>query len=258
MISVATFTQVINQLLPEPHAGLLNGILFGTKAAIPKDFMDALIATGTLHIVALSGMNITILEQVIGQTLGRVLNTRISSFFTILLIIGFIWFVGLSPSVIRAGIMGSMALIATIFGRQKWSLFFFGVTVAIMLAIHPAWITDLSFQLSAGATLGIILFGSKPTKNVLRDTFFTTLAAQVFTIPLILFTFHRISLISPLTNVLIGWIIQPLTVLGFIVAILGWFYLPLAQPFAWIAWALLQYLITAIEMTAVIPFSSLK
>lgn len=257
-MTVATFTAIINQLLPEPHAGLLNGILFGTKAALSRDLYDALVATGTLHIVALSGMNITILESVIAKTLGYFLNKRITSVLTILLIIGFIWFVGLSPSVIRAGIMGSMALIAVIFGRQTWSIFFFAVTCVIMLLVHPAWIGDLSFQLSAGATLGIILFGPRVQKNVLIDTLYVTLAAQTLTIPITLLTFRRISIISPVTNVLIGWIIQPLTVAGLIVAVLGLIWLPLGQVAAWIAWVFLEYLILAIELTAKLPFSSLN
>lgn len=256
MISVETFTGVINRVLPEPHAGLLNGILFGTKAALSKDLMDALVATGTLHIVALSGMNITILESLIGSTLLPFIGRRWASAATILLIIGFIWFVGPSPSVIRAGIMGSMALIATIFGKQKWSIFFFTLTCAVMLAIHPAWIGDLSFQLSAGATLGIILFGGKK-KSPVEDALRITLAAQVFTIPLIFFTFRRISLISPITNVLIGWLIQPLTALGMATAILGWIFLPFGYVFGWISWVLLEYLILVIQWTAKLPFSSL-
>jgi len=285
MISVATFTAIVNQLLPEPHAGLLNGILFGTKATLSKELTNALVATGTLHIVALSGMNITILESLIGSTLLPVIGKRWASAATIILIIGFIWLVGPSPSVIRAGIMGSMALIATIFGKQRWGLFFFGLTVAVMLIIHPAWIGNLSFQLSALATLGLILFGGNykkkmvdgkqklvmenrnwkldlsflqfPFSEQLISLLKITLAAQVFTIPLIFFTFRRISLISPLTNVLIGWLIQPLTALGLVTAILGWVSLPLGQVAAWAAWVFLQYLITVIELTAKIPFSSL-
>jgi competence protein ComEC len=259
MMSVSTFTGIINQLIPEPHAGLLNGILFGTKATLSKELTDALVATGTLHIVALSGMNITILESLIGSTLLPFIGKRWASAATILLIIGFILFVGPSPSVIRAGIMGSMALIATIYGKQKWGLFSFGLTAAVMLVIHPAWIGDLSFQLSALATLGLILFGSKKEKsNFIIDDLRVTLAAQTFTIPLIFFTFRRISLISPLTNVLIGWLIQPLTALGLVTAIVGWAWLPLGQVAAWAAWICLQYLITVIEWTAKIPFSSLS
>ena len=292
-MTVADFTGVINQLLPEPHAGLLNGILFGVKATIAKDLSQALIKTGTLHIIALSGMNITILSDLVSITLLRFVSRRIASLLTIAIIIGFILFVGISPSVIRAGIMGSITLIAIIFGRQAWSLLTWIVAVAVMLLIKPIWLGDISFQLSALATLGIILFGKKSTSqkfaaeisrvggisaasnaqnfspsprlrffsflwHIVEDDLRVTLAAQLFTVPLILFTFHQISFISPLSNILIGWIIQPLTVLGFFTTIAGWVWLPLGQVIAWVTWVPLQYVLTMISLTSRIPFGSLS
>ena len=273
MFSVAACTYVLNRLLPEPHAGLLGGILFGTKAAISKELYDALVTTGTLHIVALSGMNITILESLVAATLLPVLGRRAAGVVTILVIISFVWFVGPSASVVRAAVMGSMALLAVVFGKQTWSIFSFLLTAGVMLLFKPAWIGDLSFQLSALATLGIILFGPTQVeimpsvqpktsgvhlfRTVMLEDLSLTLAAQVFTVPLILYTFHRISLVSPLTNILIGWLIQPLTALGLFTVIIGLVWLPLAQPLAWVAWVFLEYLILAIELTAKIPFASL-
>jgi competence protein ComEC len=264
MITVATFTSVINQVLPEPHAGLLAGILFGTRATLSADFLDALTTTGTLHIIALSGMNISILADLSILTLLRFVSRRIASLFTILIISGFVWFVGASPSVVRAAIMGSLTLFAVLSGRQNWSIFCYFLTISVMLLVKPDWIGSLSFQLSALATLGIILFGGKsavPSKNFIKsfidDSLRVTLAAQVFTIPLILFTFRRISLVSPLTNILIGWTIAPVTALGMITAILGWIFLPLGYVFAWVSWVLLEYLILVVQWTAKMPFSSL-
>ncbi|MBI3577369.1 ComEC/Rec2 family competence protein [Candidatus Gottesmanbacteria bacterium] len=330
--TIATFTSVINQLLPEPHAGLLAGISFGTKATLSKVLVNDLIKTGTLHIVALSGMNITIVSSVVSLTLLRLVSRRITSLLTIGMIIGFIWFVGISPSVIRAAIMGILSLLAVIFGRQSWPLFAWILAVSSMLLLNPQWIGDLSFQLSALATLGIILFGSslnrggaevdvtfmeasaKPLslksffsignwrgalqnahlpapplkaigenqgasaknassepkqvlafilssglaslKNLLADDLRVTLAAQVFTIPIILLNFHRISLVSPLSNVAIGWTIGPLTIAGWVVAALGTIWLPLGQVVAWMAWVPLQYLLTVVAWTAKIPFAS--
>ncbi len=248
MITVQTFVTVINRLLPEPHAGLLNGILFGTKAALSKDLYNALVASGTLHIVALSGMNITILEDIIGKTLLPLVGRRMAAIASIAIIIAFVLFVGPSPSIVRAALMGSMALIATIFGRKNWSLWSFFLTAGIMLLVRPGWISELSFQLSAGATLGIILFGRKQ-KNIFLDNLQTTLSAQVFTIPIIFLVFHRISFVSPLTNLLIGWIIQPITALGLILIVVPF------PPLSWIAWAMLEYLIVVIEITAKIPMS---
>ncbi|MCX6791608.1 MAG: ComEC/Rec2 family competence protein [Candidatus Gottesmanbacteria bacterium] len=264
MVTVSTFTSVINQVLPEPHAGLLAGILFGTKATLSKDFLDALTTTGTLHIIALSGMNISILADLSILTLLRFVSRRIASLLTVLIIIGFVWFVGASPSVVRAAIMGSLTLFAVLLGRPTWSIFSFVLTVSIMLIVKPSWIGDLSFQLSALATLGIILFGGKsavPSKNFVKafieDSLRVTLSAQVFTIPLILFVFRRISLVSPLTNILIGWVIAPVTALGMASAILGWIWLPLGYVFGWISWVLLEYLILMVQWTAKLPFSSL-
>ncbi len=311
-MTVADFTAVVNGILPEPHAGLLNGIIFGTKATISKDLYDALVQTGTLHIIALSGMNITILTNLVGITLLRFVSRRIASLLTIIIIIGFILFVGVSASVVRAGIMGSLALLAVVFGRQTWSLLFLILAACGMLLVNPTWIADIGFQLSVFATLGIILFGKKITKAgpaglalrsqknlgpssvsltldhsrgalkkvnpdqifslpaqylpksvfvflwpLIEDDLRVTLAAQTFTIPLILFHFHRISLISPLTNILIGWTIAPITMLGLAASVLGRIWMPLGLVIGWVVWVPLQYMLLAIWITSTIPFASL-
>lgn len=284
-MSVYTFTTIINQILPEPHAGLLSGILFGTKAALSKDLTNALITTGTLHIVALSGQNISILTGFVNATLLHVVNKRIASLCSIFIILGFVWFVGPSPSVNRAAIMGTLSLLAIVLGRQQWSLLFFFMTVVTMLLFNFSLIGDISFQLSAGATLGILLYGGKkpivkkvktedelvsieqPNKkkwsavlmvwSYIEDGLRVTLSAQLFTIPIIFFTFGRLSLISPLSNVLIGWTIPIIMEMGFIAVILGWMWIPLGQIFGWILWVLLDYLIIMIDLTSRIPFASI-
>jgi len=292
MFSVDTFTTIINQLLSEPHAGLLSGMLFGVQATLDEKLFDALVTTGTLHIVALSGMNISIITSLTATLLLRLVSKRLTSLLTIIIIIGFILFVGPSPSVIRAGIMGSIGLLAIVFGRQLWSLLSLILAVGMMLLLHPLWLGDLSFQLSALATLGIVLFGGKKNEisksanttnkqmnelkiqsfgiftnsfadlficrfvDLIKDDLRITLAAQVFTVPLIFWYFHRISLISPLTNVLIGWTIALITVLGFGTVIAGWIWLPLGYIFAWPAWVLLEYLVRVVMLTSMIPAAS--
>jgi len=316
MPTVSTFTSLISQLLPEPHAGLLSGILFGVKQTLDPELKAALIRTGTLHIVALSGMNITILTQIIAVSLERCIGRRWASVLVIPLIIGFIWFVGPSPSVIRAGIMGGITLVGTFFGKPVLGLWSWGIAVALMLIVKPLWITDLSFQLSVLASLGMILFGrdeeirrckddktSRPEDNktipfpelkkpqfrewnskeseqeyanenrqpavdFLRSTTYnlrstlsrdlsTTLSAQVFTTPLLFFTFGRLSLISPLTNVLIVWTLPTLTVIGLLLVVCGVLFQPLGQVVAWVCWLFLEYIIRVILWTAKIPGGSI-
>ncbi len=264
-MSVASLTQVLQTLLPEPHAGLLAGILFGTKATLSRELVQAFITTGTIHVVALSGMNISILAGVVSSSLLWLFSRRTVSLLTIILIAWFVWFVGFSPSVVRAAIMGNLSLIAVIFGRQNWALLSLILAVSIMLLLNPLWITDLGFQLSALATLGIILFGAKSQAKkkplligLVSDELRITLAAQALTIPLIFFHFHRVSVISPVTNLLIGWTMAPIMILGWIAAALGSLFQPLGQLVAYPTWALLQFVIFAVEVTSKIPLASIE
>lgn len=258
--TVSGLTHVVNQLLPEPHAGLMVGLLFGTKASLSHDFYDALVITGTLHIIALSGMNVSIIMDMIANSLQWRVGKRGASLISVAVIVWFVWFVGPSSTIVRAAIMGTISLLAVIFGRQYWALLSWILAVGIMLLLNFHWIGEVSFQLSALATLGIILFGGKKNERgflaLIKDNLHLTLAAQAFTIPLILFHFHRISFISPLANLAIGWAVAPLTILGWATAVAGWVLLPLGQVFAWVAWVLLEYMIRVIYLVSTIPMAS--
>jgi competence protein ComEC len=138
----------------------------------------------------------------------------------------------------------------------------------------------VSFQLSALATLGIILFGSKKQSDgqslphaplgipksspltffwsLIEEDLRISLAAQVFTIPIFLFHFHRISLISPVANVAIAPTIAPLTILGWITAGLGVLWLPLVVIISWVDWLLLQYLLIIVTVSSHIPYASIQ
>ncbi len=266
-MTVSDVTGIIHELLPEPQSGLLAGMIFGIKSDLNEGLYEALIATGTLHIVALSGMNISILIAFTNALLLVVLNRPIANLVSCGIIIGFVGFVGPSPSIIRAAIMGFLSLLAVNVGRQYSVLLAWCITVIVMLAVQPALIADLSFQLSVMATLGIILFGAAPTgvypasvaqkiRHTIEADLRVTLAAQAFTIPIILFAFGRISLVSPLSNLLIGWLIAPSMALGLVLVAVGSIVLPAAYPVAWIVWVPLSAIIWVIEFTGRLPFAS--
>ena len=267
--TLESFTHIINQLLPEPHASLLAGMLFGIKRSMPNEFYQALITTGTLHVIALSGTNIVLLMRLVAALTLGVASRRVSSLLTVLFIILFILFVGPSPSVVRAGLMGSLTLFAVYFGRRNWSLLSLFVASLIMFLIRPDWIYSLSFQLSFGATLGIILFGGQNNVSVYSSFYTTlkrsliadlrlTLAAQVFTIPLILYYFGRVSLISPLTNLATGWLVGPIMIMGFVVVIIGMIWLPLGRLASLVVWVPLALFVTIVRFCAELPFASIQ
>lgn len=267
------FIPIINSYLPEPEASLLVGMLFGRSVKFSKDLYQSLIATGTIHVVALSGMNLTVLINFIGKIVYP-LGKKLSILANIIAIIIFVVFVGASPTIVRAGIMASLSLLAIYFGRQKsvfLNLFIAGI---IMIFLEPSLLKNLSFQLSFLSTLGILVFAPQPiktqfTNNLTQDIYLelkrlikenlrTTLAAQVAVLPLIIFTFSQVSLISPLTNLFISFLITPIMILGFISSLLGFVYHPLGQIIAWFVYPFLHLFVKIVEITSQIPFAVLK
>jgi len=262
------FPSIINSLVPESQASLLNGILWGIVPKFDQSLYQALIDTGTLHIVALSGTNISILISLAAITtlpLGR----KASSIFTLCLIVVFVLLVGPSPSVVRAAIMGSLSLFAVYFGRRSWGMLSLFLTALTMLLFDSSLVKNISFQLSFLATFGLILAVRRGERyirggplqkliSLLRENLRLTLYAQLFTLPVIFLRFHRVSLISPLANLLVGWTIQPIMVFGLIAAGLGLLWLPLGILPAWMAWVPLTYLISVIQLLAKIPGASVE
>lgn len=260
------FTSLINTYLPEPHASLLNGIVLGIDLQTTYSFKDRLKEVGLIHIVVLSGMNITLLSAVILQIIIPLFGRKIATICTIVSIILFILFVGIDPPVVRAGIMGILSLIGLILGRKTLALYTLFLTSVICIMIWPEWLTSISFQLSFGATLGIILFGNvvsdnKPSntfKNYILDELRVSISAQLFTVPLIFWYFRQISFIAPLANILVSWTIAPIMIYGIIAMLLGSINWQLGFIVSWLSYGLIQYVVCVVEWLAMIPFASIK
>jgi len=264
MSHTAFFTDVINQYLPEPHASLLNGIIFGTKLRTSKDFIMEIKKVGLTHLVVLSGMNITILCSIISALTARI-SKKAALLITIITILFFIDFVGIQAPIVRAAFMSVLTSVATLFGKRTVVLYTLVLSFIFCVAIWPHWLTSISFQLSYGATLGLILFAGKEQENKTssniallsgygKSEFRTSLAAQVFTVPLIFIYFKQLSLIAPVTNVLVSWIVTPIMIFGFITAFLGKIHYVLGIIPSYICYVLLSYLILVIHWMSQLPF----
>ena len=164
MISPSVFTSVIDSYLPEPHASLLNGIIFGVNLKTTKEFYQQLKVVGLLHLVVLSGINITLLSSIISSST-KFLSKSLSTLITILLIISFVVFVGPQAPIIRATFMGLLTHVAIITGRKNFTLYALFLSLIFILIFWPEWLKTISLQLSYGATLGIILFGQGKNNN---------------------------------------------------------------------------------------------
>ena len=257
MPNPSVFTSVINSYLPEPHASLLNGILFGINLQAGKVFYEQLKIVGLLHIVVLSGINITMLAAII-SSITNFLSKRLSTVITILMIILFILFVGPQAPIIRAGFMGILTLVAILSGRKNLVIYSLFLSVIFIAFFWPKWLTTISFYLSYGATLGIVLFGQTKNRNNLVKDLRVSLAAQAFTTPIIFLYFKQISLIAPISNLLIAGVIPPLMIFGFLTAILGKLNYFLGLIPSYLCYGILTYMVFVIETLSKLPFIYFK
>lgn len=243
--------------MPEPEAGLASAILFGDDKAVSKDLLDKFNSTGTRHIMAVSGQNISILVMIfLNFALSIGANRRIAFYFSFVSIIFYIILIGMPASAVRAGIMGLLILTAERMGRLSVSyraLVFAGV---LMLIVNPSLLVfDAGFQLSFAATMGIIFIYPMFTKylkkipNIMevRSSLAMTIAALATTLPISLFSFGQFSLISPLANILIVPMVPLVMIVGFVIIIINAILPFLAQIIGWLTWLILAYEIKIVE-----------
>jgi competence protein ComEC len=267
---------VIAQILPEPQASLLTGILLGDDSGIPKSVQDAFRATGTSHIIAISGYNVTILIGLMNLGALRLLGRRRAFFVLVIGLLIYMLLVGASASVMRAVIMGIVFLLANRVGRQGLALNTLFLTAMLMTLYNPMWLWDVGFQLSFVATLGLILYATplqqtvetwlagvlparrvKPVMDVLSDALLVTLAAQITTIPLLAYSFKQFSFVSLLTNALVLPAQSGVMIAGGLALLAGLVWIPLGQVIGWVAWLFLAWTTGMVELTARIPGASL-
>ncbi len=263
-----SFENNIKLLLPSPESNLINGILFGSKAEIPKDLYDNFIKTGTAHIVALSGFNVTIIVIFLAWIFGFFVSSRkVVVLIAIFIIALFVIMTGASSSVVRAALMGSVLLLARYYGRAKYSLNALVFAAVLMVLFNPkVLVFDISFQLSFLATLGLLYiypYFLNKFKNVtnffkLRETISATLAVEVMVLPILVYNFNQISVIAPVVNVLILPLIPIAMLLGFLAGLLGFISLSIAKIFILPLWLVLAYQIKIIEFFGSLSFSSIN
>jgi competence protein ComEC len=252
----------IGTLLPEPHSGLLAGLLLGTRN-MPQELLDQFRITGTSHIVAVSGFNVTIVAGFLDALLRR-FGRSVSFYGSMLAIFLFVVITGASASVVRAGVMGGLVLLAQQSGRIYASVNSLLLAAAVMLVGNPKLLEfDIGFQLSFGALAGLLFVHPKieerwPYKNFVTAAAYPTIAAQITTAPLILYHFGNFSLVSVFTNFLVLPAIPIAMLVGFAMLLAGYLLPFLGAVTGGLTWAVLEYVIQAVEWTSRIPLASLS
>ena len=204
------FAGRIRGLIGEPEVSLGLSYLLGMKSGLPKDISESLRAVGLTHIVVASGAHLSILVEVARKIFGK-LSRFAGLLFSGVFVVFFMAMVGWTPSIMRAGIMTILTLVAWYVGRkfEPWRIIL--LVAAVTLMMNPMSVTNLGWQLSFAAYGGIMLLGPGWVKffygarrpGLIGSTVITTLAATVMTLPIILYYFGAVSLISVVANLLI-------------------------------------------------------
>jgi competence protein ComEC len=215
----------VEAILPEPYASLGNGLLLGLRKGFTDEQTEKLKITGLTHIVAVSGYNVSLVILLVDRFLFFI-PRNFKYFIMVLFIIIFAFVAGLSASVVRACIMGGLAVSVLQFGYSSNLLRSLLLTALIMILWNPAILFfDLGFQLSFFATMGVVFLSKSfkftwvPDKFGLRESLVLTMAAQIATLPTMIYYFGSISLISPLANILVAPFLPILMLLSFFVII---------------------------------------
>jgi competence protein ComEC len=261
------FLEKMNSAISGTESLLMGGLILGEKASFSQSLRQSFIDTGTIHIVALSGYNVTIVAEWIMKLFSHLsfVPKNFSIGIGILTIILFILMTGGSSTAVRAGIMATLALIARATGRNYdlgRGLLLAGVAMIILNPFLLAY--DVSFQLSFLATFAVIFIAPRIEKYFLwvpkflelRDIVSVTCAAYVFVFPFILYKMGNFSLVAIPANVLILPFIPFTMMLGFLTGFLGLIYYVLAVPAGFLSTLFLHYELGVISLFSRMSFAT--
>jgi competence protein ComEC len=246
---------VYNRSLPKVDASLISGVAIGSKASIPRNFWESLKKSGTAHVVVASGMNVALVAGFLMSLLVGVFPRRQA----IPLVFVGIWLYslisGFDAPIVRAALMGSIALTAQEFGRLYLASRALIVCAIVMLLYKPEWLTDLGFILSFLATFSLILFERvinrkiRYVPSIFREGLSTSLAAQIGVAPILFYTFGQFNLLSPVINAAVLWTIAPITIIGLAGGIIGLLYFPLGKLVLLIGYPLTSWFVFIVKHT---------
>src|SRR5581483_11095086 len=253
------FSAGMQNALPEPIASFAMGLLVGQRSTMPQDVITMLTMVGLVHIVAVSGYNLTILVQAAERLKLRSKYQQL--ILSLTLIVGFVLLTGFSASIVRAALVSTLTLIAWFYGRQIKPLLLISFAAALTAFINPFYVWgDLSWYLSFLAFFGVLViapvittrvFSNQP--KILTSVLIETLSAELMTLPLIMMTFSQLSLISLVANLLVVPLVPLAMLLSAIAAGAGMLAAPIAGWFALPARLLLTYMLDLVHILSGVP-----
>ncbi len=260
------FLKKIESILPQPHAALLEGLLLGAKRSLGKDLETDFRRAGIIHIVVLSGYNITIIAEAM-MTILSFLPRTIAIGSGCIGIVLFSIMTGGTATIIRSSVMSILVLLAKLIRRDyeiNRALLF---AAAMMVFWNPKILVfDPSFQLSFLSTVGLIHVSPFVKRKLsfvtekwkMRETLVSTLSTQLFVLPFLLFQMGEFSTVALVVNILVLSFIPATMLFGFMAIVLSLFHVVIAVPFSSICYLLLQYELSVVGFFSHLSFATIK
>ncbi len=260
------FIAKINSLFSDPHSALLVGLLIGAKQSLGKNLEDEFRRVGLIHVVVLSGSNVTIVANAFASVLGNLPRALAISGSAIGVIL-FTVMTGGTATVVRATLMALIALLGKFLGRDYDPMRGLLIACFLMLLGNPKLLVfDPSFQLSFLSTLGLMLFAPHferwlkflPERFSIREIAVVTCSTQAFVTPFTLYLVGQISVVALVVNFLVIGFVPATMLIGFIAVACGFVSGWLAYPAALAAYALLSYELAVTHFFSALPFAAAK
>ncbi len=261
----------IQNVVVEPNASFIAGVLLGTKQSLGKDLLNMFQNVGLIHVVVLSGYNLTIISVCIFYLTSFLDKRNLGVILSVIFLILFSLMVGFGATIIRSLLMTCIAFLAKYLGRPNDALRALFVTLFLMLIWNPHLLLyDPSFQLSAMATFGLIVFSPilekflsekiywfSKHKNI-REVVSSTFSVQIFLLPLLVQMSGIFSPVSFLVNIVSLPFVPLVMLFGFLTSIFGFVSEYLALPFGMLAYLSSQIVLWIVEFANSIPFAVLS
>lgn len=260
------FLEAVASVIPEPQSALGAGLVLGAKQSLGEEWLERFRKAGLIHIVVLSGYNVTLVSDFLTKILSF-LKPAFSTSAAVLGIIAFALITGASETTVRASIMALLVIFAGIIKRDYVISRALLVAGFLMLLHNPnVLVFDTSFQLSFLATLGLIYLAPLvekyflwvPVKLKLREIVSATIATQVFVLPLLLYTTGLFSLVSLPANLLVLPTVSFTMLFYFLTGLSGLLSPILSLPFAYASHALLSYQLFIADFFSSLPLSAVS
>lgn len=259
---------VIKNSMPGQQAALLNGMLIGYTEGLSEEVQKAFRDSGLTHIMAVSGANVVFIVVPLIFVLRKILKLRqkTSNLTAVGVLVLFVFVAGFQPSVLRAVIMAIVILVGQILRREADIYTSMSFAAILLLLYSPGMLFNIGFQLSFAATLSLVLLYKNIKSHIdfkfmpdfVADVLAATLAAQIGVLPIAVYYFNNISLISLLTNIIVLPVVEIITVLGSIMAILGQVSVVFSQIIGYINSPLLAFVLYTTRIASSVPYAVIR